>query len=113
MADIKIRNHVIPNPRWESMHDSRPLTGIIKWSLNFSGFFYGRNPISPEHKSDPYYMGCAHMGTRENEFLSLDSQLLCNSLHDSRPLTGIDKLFPSTDGNLKVIPFPRSMGTRM
>ena len=46
------------------------------------------------------------------EILLLDSQLLCDSLHDSRPLTGINKLFPSTDGNLKVIPFPRSMGTR-
>ena len=46
------------------------------------------------------------------EILLLDSQLLCDSLHDSRPLTGINKLFPITDGNLKVIPFPRSMGTR-
>ena len=34
-------------------------------------------------------------------------------LLDSRPLMGINKLFPGIDGNLKVIPFPRSKGTRV
>ena len=34
-------------------------------------------------------------------------------LLDSRPSMGINRLFPGIDGNLKVIPFLRSMKTRM
>ena len=28
MADNRVRNQAIPDPRWESVYDSQPLTGI-------------------------------------------------------------------------------------
>ena len=39
MADIKIRNQVIPNSRRGSMHNSRTLTGIMSNSLDTSAFW--------------------------------------------------------------------------
>ena len=58
---------MIPDPRWELTHDSliwreswhysQPLTGI-----NFSG--RRRSRRRRRRKDHPYYMGCAHIGTR-------------------------------------------------
>ena len=46
MADKRIRNQAIPNPRWESVYDSHPLTGI-KFGLMVSQ--YKVKPSAPPY----------------------------------------------------------------
>ena len=58
MADKRVRNQAIPDPRWESVYDSRPLTGIMTLFPTLEGNQISSNEQQQQEQqqedSDPY-----------------------------------------------------------
>ena len=60
MADKRVRNQAIPDPRWESVYDSQPLKGIMNSFTTLDG-----NQISSdeEEQDSDTYIGVAFGST--------------------------------------------------
>ena len=114
MADKRVRNQAIPDPRWESVYDSHPLTGI-KFGLMVSQ--YKVKPSAPPYWNKGrfifFFKSYELSDTLRTLYLYSNLHLRCQIICQKADITvrdwtthawfplgrGMNTLFPTLEGN--------------